>query len=322
MMLRPAYEISLGSVTLSSEQLEPLASVVVERAQNAGADRALLMLGERPDLAVQEGDAATVKLGWEGDSTLVFTGTVDAVDRGLHGIEVTCAGSAVLLARARATTTYVVQTAGQVVTALAGDAGVDVGAVQDGVQLPVYVADSARSHHAHCLRLARWCGFGLYCEETGALVFGPFSAGAPARTFRYGADLLSACVQRAMAAGDATVIPESPASSQGDETASWLVKDPSPNAGGSGATILCEPAMRTKEAAATVAQAWADRVARASVSGRIEVAGAADVGLGASVALKDMPDAQLDDTYEVRALRHVLDRRRGFRSQLVLGRVS
>jgi phage protein D len=322
MMLRPTYEISLGSVTLSSEQLEPLASLVVERAQNAGADSALLMLGERPDLAVQAGDAASVKLGWDGDSTLVFSGTVEAVDRGLHGIEVACAGSPALLARARADTTYVGQTAGQVVTALAGDAGVDVGSVQDGVQLPVYVADSARSHHAHCLRLARWCGYGLYSDETGALVFGPFLPAAPARTFHYGADLLSASVQRATAAGDTTVVPDSPASSQGDETASWLVKDPSPNAGGSGTTILAEPAMRTKEAAATVAQACAERAARAAVSGRIEVAGAPDVGLGASVALRDMPDSELDDRYEVRALRHVLDRRRGFRTQLVLGGTS
>jgi hypothetical protein len=32
-----------------------------------------------------------------------------------------------------------------------------------------------------------------------------------------------------------------------------------------------------------------------------------------------MPDPELDETYEVRGLRHVLDRRRGFRTQLVLG---
>jgi hypothetical protein len=35
-----------------------------------------------------------------------------------------------------------------------------------------------------------------------------------------------------------------------------------------------------------------------------------------------MPDADLNDTYEVRALRHLLDRRRGFRTQLVLGGTS
>jgi hypothetical protein len=35
-----------------------------------------------------------------------------------------------------------------------------------------------------------------------------------------------------------------------------------------------------------------------------------------------MPDSELNATYEVRALRHVLDRRRGFRTQLVLGGTS
>ncbi len=321
-MLRSAYRISLGSLTLSSEEPEPLASLVVERSQDGCADGAVLTLGERPDLAVAEGDAATVKLGWDGEETLVFTGTVDAVRRRLDGLEVICVGSPALLARTRADTTYVRQTAGQVVTALAGDAGVDTGTVQDGVKLPVYVADSGRSHHAHCLRLARWCGFGLYCDESGALVFAPFAARAADHTFRYGADLISASLQRATPQAEVTVVPESPASAQGDDTSSWLVKDPSPNAGGSGTRVVREPALRTKEAAATAAEAFAARVARAAIGGRVEVAGAPDVALGSAVALADMPDSELDATYEVRALRHVLDRRRGFRTQLVLGGAS
>jgi phage protein D len=321
-MLRPTYTVSLGSTTLSSEQLEPLAALVVERAQDGGADGAVLTLGERSELAAAEGDAVTVELGWDGDTTLVFTGAVDIVERRIHGLEITCSGGRALLARTRADATYVGQTAGQVVTALAGEAGVDTGDVQDGVKLPVYVADSGRSHHAHCLRLARWCGFGLYCDAAGALVFAPFTAATPDRTFRYGADLLSASAQRSTPCGEATVVPESPASAQGDETASWLVKDPSPNVGGTGAAILCEPALRTKDAAATAAQALADRAARATVSGRIELAGIPHVALGTAVALEDMPDADLNATYEVRALRHVLDRQRGFRTQLVLGGTS
>jgi phage protein D len=323
MTLRPAYAITLGSATVSSEQLEPLAALVVERATDGGADGVVVTLGERPDLTVAEGDAVTVELGWDGETTLVFTGVVDAVERRIHGIEVTCSGGPALLAATRGDTTYLGQTAGQVVTALAGEAGVATGDVQDGVKLPVYVADSARSHHAHCLRLARWCGFGLYCDEAGALAFAPLAAAtAPDRTFRYGADVLSASIQRAAPGAATTVVPESPASAQGDETSSWLVKDPSPNVGGSGTAILGVPALRTKDAATTAAQAIADRAARAAVSGRIEVGGAPDVALGSAVALEDMPDAELNATYEVRALRHVIDRRRGFRTQLVLGGTS
>ena len=135
-------------------------------------------------------------------------------------------------------------------------------------------------------------------------------------------DVIAASIRRDAPTGEATVLPESPASAQGDETASWLVKDPAPNAGGTGTTILCEPALRTKDAAATAAQASADRTSRAAVGGYVELPGAPQVKLGSAVALDDAPDAQLNATYEVRALRHVLDRRRGFRTRLVLGGVS
>ena len=321
-MLRPGYTISLGSATLSSATLEPLATLVVECAQNAGADSAVLALGHRPDLALSGGEPATIELGWDGDTELVFTGTVAAVERRIDGLVVTCAGSHAALTRMRADTTFVRQSAGQIVTALAGQASVVTAAIDDGVQLPVYAADSGRSHYAHCLRLARWSGFGLYAGPDGTLTFGRYAVRAPARTLRYGADVIRASVRRSSAADTATVVPESPSSSQGDETASWLVKDAAAQAGGSGTATVSAPALRTKEAAATAAQALADRAASSAVGGRVEIAGAPALALGDTVALDGMPDPELDDVYEVRGVRHVLDRRRGFRTHLRLGGTS
>lgn len=319
-MLRPSYTISLGSATLSSDTLEPLATLVVECAQNAGADSAVLGLGLRPDLALAGDEPVAIELGWDGDTELVFTGTVAAVERRIDGLVVTCAGSHAPLTRMRADTTFVRQSAGQIVAALAADAGVATATVEDGSPLPVYVADCGRTHYAHCLRLARWCGFGLYAGADGTLAFRRFAERAPARTLRYGADVIRASVRRAPAADTATVVPESPSSSQGDETASWLVKDAASQAGGgSGTATVSAPALRTKEAATTAAQALADRAASSAVGGRVEIAGAPALALGDTVALDGMPDSELDDTYEVRGVRHVLDRRRGFRTQLRLG---
>ena len=318
-MLRPAYTISLGSATLSSQTLEPLVSLVVERAQNAGAGSATLTLGERPDLTLADGDPVTIELGWDGDTTLAFTGAVAAVERRIDGLTVTCHGAEAPLTRARADATFVRQTAGQIVSALAGDAGVGTATVEDGIKLPVYICDSGRSHYAHCLRLARWCGFGLYAGEDGMLHFKPYAALTPAHTLRYRADIIAAAVRRTAAALPASVVPESPSSSKGDETASWLVKDAAPHAGGSGTATISEPALRTKEAAATAAQARADRAASSAVGGRVELPGRPQIALGDAVALDGMPDRGLDATYEVRGLRHVLDRRRGFRTQLALG---
>ena len=270
------------------------------------------------DSALQ-GDPATVELGWDGSTSLVFTGTVSAVERRLDGLRVDCTGAHAALTLARGGTTYVQQTAGGVVSALAQDAGVDVASAEDGIDLPLYVADAGRSHHAHCLRLARWCGFDLYEDGSGALAFGPFTRTSADHTFRYGADVLAVALQATAQEPATTVIPESPASSQGDETASWLVKDPSAHAGGGGPVVVSESALRTKEAADTAAQAGVARAQRAALQGTVEVTGAPQVALGDAVALEAMPDDALNVTYQVLGLRHVLDRRRGFRTRLSLG---
>src|SRR5689334_5380469 len=125
-MLRPAYKITLGSASAQS-----VVALSVARAQNAGPGLVTLQLGASD--SASEGDPATVELGWDGDTTLVFTGTVSGVERRLDGLRVECTGACVSLALARGGTTYVQQTAGGVVSALASDAGVDVAAVEDGI---------------------------------------------------------------------------------------------------------------------------------------------------------------------------------------------
>ena len=310
-MLRPAYKLTLGSASPQS-----LIALSVARAQNAGPGLVTLRLGAAD--AVSEGDPATVELGWDGAATLVFTGTVAAVERRLDGLRVDCTGAHGKLTGARGGATYVQQTAGGVVSALAADAGVDVASAEDGIDLPLYVADAGRSHHAHCLRLARWCGFDLYEAADGALAFGPFTRTSADHTFRYGADVLAAAIAASDLEPATTVVPESPASSQGDETASWLVKDPSAHAGGDGPVVVSESALRTKEAADRAAQAGVARAQRAALSGSVELQGAPQVALGDAVALADMPDDTLNVTYQVLGVRHVLDRRRGFRTRLDL----
>jgi phage protein D len=322
MTLRPTYSIALGATTLSSDTLGPLVALEVERAKNGGADRALLALGRRPEVSPSEGDPATMELGWDGDTSLVFTGEVQAVDRGVLGLEVSCAGSAVKLLRARVDQTYRGQSAGQVVSALASNAGVDTDTVEDGVRLPTYLADSATRAWDHCLRLARRCGFDLYTTEGGALVFAAFATTSADVTFRYGIDVVSVSIERTAHGDGVAVVPESPASGQGDDASSWLVKDPSPyrgEAGGAATMVLSDPALRTKEAADTAARGLMDFRRREAVTGVLELMGSPGVTLGQSVALDGLPDDVLNDTYQVLAVRHALDRRRGFRTIVGLG---
>ncbi len=321
-MLRPTYSISLGGDTISSDTLRGLVTLEVERAKNAGADRAVVALGRIPDVSPSEGDPAAIELGWDGDNAVVFTGEVAAVDRGVLGLEVTCAGTQALLHRARGDRTFVDQSAGDVFSTLASDAGADTDTVEDGIRLPVYLADSSRSALGHCLALARRCGFDLYATPDGALVFASFAPSAPDVTFRYGVDVISASVERTVPPDGVTVVPESPASGQGDDTSSWLVKDPSSYAGQSGGSpgaSVSDPVLRTRDAADSAALARTDGWARAAVNGRLQATGNTDVALGGTVQVDGMADDALNDRYQVMAVRHVLDRARGFRTLVALG---
>src|SRR5436309_2213714 len=82
--------------------------------------------------------------------------------------------------------------------------------------------------------VARRCGFDLYTTPKGALVFGAFVPRAPDATFRFGVDVVSASIERTVPPEGVTVVPESPSSGQGSDTASWLVKDSSSFVGQSG----------------------------------------------------------------------------------------
>jgi len=321
-VLKPTYTVMLGSSRLGSDHLGPLAALRVDRAKNAGADWATVTIGRAQAVPVSAGDAVTVELGWDGDTTLVFTGQAEAVTQEVAGTTVTAAGSQMRLMRARSDRTFTRQSAGQVVSALAGDAGVETDTVADGIDLPAYHADSARRAWEHCLGLARRCGFDCYANADGTLVFAPFTTVAADLTFRYGAEVISASLQRWRPGDGVSMVPESPASGQGDDTSAWLVKDPSPyrgEAGGTATLVISDPLLRTKDAADTAAAGLVAFQQRRVVTGDVELTGDPGVTLGQAIALSGMPDDSWNDTYQVVAVRHVLDGRRGFRTQAGLG---
>jgi phage protein D len=321
-VLKPTYAVTLGPFRLGSDHLAPLIALRVDRAKNAGADWATVTIGRAQAVPVSAGDPATVELGWDGDTTPVFTGQVEAITQEVAGTTVTAAGSQMKLIRARSDRTFTGQPAGQVVSALAGDAGVDTDTVEDGIELPAYHVDSARRAWEHCLGLARRCGFDCYANADGTLVFAPFTMLVADKTFRYAAEVLSASLQRWRPGGGVTVVPESPASGQGDDTSAWLVKDPSPYQGQAGDTatlILSDPLLRSKDAADAAAAGLVAFAQRQVVTGDVEVMGNPDVTLGQAIALSGMPDDSWNDTYQVVAVRHILDGRRGFRTQVSLG---
>jgi hypothetical protein len=322
-MFFPEYEVAVGQAKLKSGGKGALWRLEILREVNGGADEAFLQLGVTQSLDAKPGDAVTVDLGYEGSLKRVFTGIVEGVTGGLSSLEVRALGNQALLMRKRGDKAYVNQKAGEVFQALAGDAGADVGRAEAGVPLSFYLADSAYTHWEHGLRLGLHSGNDLYADAEGKLVFAPINGDAPPVKLRFGADLLQAACEDGEAPAKALRLPESPASSAGEETANWIAKDSGPHKGEAGkgeGGPRYFPFLRTQEHAQASADALWLRRQREARNAEVEMLGRSDVELGDTVELEGLP-AGGDGTYVVLALRHAFGMRAGFRTYASLGGV-
>ncbi len=322
-MLKPTYSVTIGAGSINSSSPGPLEVLEIRRVTSGGADEAIISLGRVPAISAAEGDAVSIELGWDGSNEMVFTGVVDRVESGIGRVEVVCLGSQRELLRQRDNKTFKNQSAGDVVQALASQAGVTVENAEAGIDLPVYLVDSGRSFYEHCLGLALRCGFDLYATAEGRLVFAKFSVASANHTFRYGEHIITAAIEKGKPLDGVSIVPESPASSSGDDTVSWLVKDPSGHrfdAGGGAANLLFRDSiLRTKDGAKMAAEGRLAVSKRGSVKGEVSLLGSSQVHPGGALALEKVPDPGIDGTYQIMGVRHRLDKKWGFRTFISLG---
>ena len=316
---RPAFRVDLGGA--AGDYAGTVISITVEAGPAPAVDGTELAVGPGgPVPAV--GDQGTVELGYADTGTVVVcTGTVVAVRRGLAGLtRVLLAGPAGALARTRVRTSYRAVTAGDVVTDLAGTAGVPTGSVSPGIDLARLVLDDTRTAWDHIAALARRCGFLAAVSPDGQLGFGAPAPGSPQATFRQDADLLDARMRAGQAGlGAVTAVGDGAAGSQGSDAWSWVVEDSSTVTGtaGSGdpAMVLPDGALRSAQAASASATGIAMLAGLTRHTGRLVVPGTPPVTVGGTVQLTgDVPG--LAGGYLVLAVRHRLNPDAGFRTIL------
>ena len=169
-LLTPAYRLTVGHRVVDTT-VEPKASattdLIITLDLDAWLDTAVLSLGQVGGLVPALDDQATVELGYADDGSLgqVFDGYVDVVEPGLLTRRVTATSAARALARLFVDETYEGQTAGAIVTDLAGRVSVDTATVDDGIIFPAYVIDSRRPALAHIRDLAALSGIDVYVDS-------------------------------------------------------------------------------------------------------------------------------------------------------------
>ena len=274
-------------------------------------------------------DEAVIELGYAGNSglTQVMAGTVVTVEPDLTTARVVghCAVQALL--RTFVDQTYESKTAGQIVSDLADKAGMDVATAEDGITFPAYVIHGRRTIYHHMRELADLCGFDLYINADGELVFEEFVSGNTVHVFEYTKHILELDVLQApKRAALVEAWGESPTGSQGEEAWAWLTKDFSGSKGTAGSgdpkLLLERAALRTADAARTAAEAALTAIQRRTLRGRLLVTGQPQVKLGDAIRLRDVPNDALNETFQVRSVIHRITKIGGFTTTIEFRRIS
>jgi hypothetical protein len=318
-MLRPSYEVNLGSATVERGGTGDLVSVRVSSDMDGRAGLTEVILSaDNPDLEFAVGDSFDVSLGYVDDTTKVFTGTIDSVVKDFGYMRVVALNSLGKLQRFRTDKYFENQTCGAIVSDLAGSANVSTGDLEDGVQLPFYAVDSAKNAHEHIIELANRCGHETYADADDSLVFGPYEAGDP-KQFEYGKTVVSATrAERDAIFGSVQVYGESPSSSKGADSVHWLTKTAVEAISGDGsALIVDDAAVRDADTAATVGSSLS-AIASRNTTVELKVVGDATVLLNGTVQLTGMTDESLNGDYQVRGLEHLFAKSKGFLTTLTL----
>ncbi|MGE0883013.1 MAG: phage late control D family protein [Blastocatellales bacterium] len=320
-MLRPAYKLTIGGKLVDTTD-EPQASTMVDLNValdvDTPSDSFTFVLGNVGSFRPAREDEVKVELGYadDGGLTQVMAGKVASVEPNLTTTRVIGYGGARALLGTYVEQTFESKKAGEIVSDLAGKASVDVATADDGIKFPFYVVDGRRSVYEHMRDLAGLCGFDLYLNADDELVFERFGNGKTVHVLELGKHIIALDVFRSRArAGKVEAWGESPASSQGEDAASWLTRDfiSSHGEAGSGDLLLLErSALRTRDAARTAAQAALTEINRRTLRGRVVTIGRPEVKLGDSIRLSGMADDSLNAIFQVRSVAHRITKLGGF----------
>jgi hypothetical protein len=305
-LVRPNAVLTVDGQRLSAAEA---ALVRAELRLGLGMHDALeLLVWPRSKLASPSvGGSVTLSLGDKDSEDDVFSGEVAAVQPSADGILVEAIGATIALSRQRLCRTWVQQSVADIVNDLAGSATVDE--VEGDLQLEVYTVDDRRTAWSHLVELAELVGADLGASAAGGLRFVPPKTGDASVTLRFGAELLGFTAGPAPQPTAATVGAHGAASEAGSDDWHWLLRAPNPS-GSSGGRMRTPGAVRTRDAADSIAQSLADRASRAQVRGRLVAVGRADLRPGDLVDTSDLPSDP--GTLRVLDATHVLDARTGW----------
>lgn len=303
-VLRPAYGLTAGTQRWTQQ----LTALELRLVPGPEIEELTVVLPAAAPVKAEPGDAVALELDGGEGSQAVFAGKLVSVERGLRDIVLRAESALGELARFFPATTFENVSAGTVIRALAEDAGLAVGNIADGVQLPFYAADPALSANEHATRLAAWSGALLLSSSDGGVEATIVDASSATLALRHGRELTGFAVARDRPADAITVAGESGAGDAGAPDALRLSADVfagnRPAGPELGSRWSWEPALRTAKAAASAAASRSRDLAAGERTARLDAFLLPALRPGLAIEIQDLPVGMHGGPWWVERVRH------------------
>jgi hypothetical protein len=318
-MLDVSHKIDIGSNSFQSGDTSRLIDVATQASLHVPVNACHIVLETQDAPKMQYGDDVKVELGYADSPSRLFAGKVNSVSASVTALHIEALSTFSALTAARFNVVYEKQTAGDIVSDVLGRLEVTTGAVDPGVTFPTYILHDGRTIWEHLHNLAQGCDFLFYADEEDQAVF---KAYAPQQTheFQYGVHLLDYDWRSVTPTIEGVeVYGESPAGQgQSDDASSWLTKkEVKGSAGASSGHVLrlAYATARNQNLARSLATNLMN-IYKVQARGRVRVLGEPAVQLGDAIKLAKMPVSSQDGTFRITAVRHRLNVRRGFITEI------
>ena len=187
--MKLSYRVQIGSEVFESSSM-CIVGIRIVRSMDvpAGSCEILFNINNKTS-KISEGVEILVQLGYSEELKDVFNGFVNNIENEIARVRVLGLDSASKLLTTRVNQVYEGQTAGQIVSDLAGKASVPVEEAADGIRFPQYTVDDGKNVYEHMRDLADKCGFDLYMKTENKIVFKKYERKEP-HILEYGKNII------------------------------------------------------------------------------------------------------------------------------------
>jgi len=312
-MLRPAYEVKIGSDSYGPSARTPLLGIIVDLAMDIPNDSATIALGPTDKASsTKKGETVSIGLGYDDKLVDVFKGEIFNVEPNVSSVRLLALNSVSRLLKKRTNQVFENQSAGDIVKDLAKKAQVKTKDVSSGLSFPMYVVDDSKSVYDHIKDLALKCGFDVYMTPDDSLVFKKYER-SKAHLLEYGKNIIEADFDDETSITEGVIVQgESPSSFKGASTSHWISKRRVEAMSGKGDYAwIRDPTIKDQDTASKMVNAQLGELSR-TFSGTVKTIGMPAVKLGDTIEVKKMKNSKLNGEFQVRGVEHLLSKSAGF----------